>query len=282
MKHIFLTLIGFVLFIGTLQSQNDYIRYYQLIEKVKTDKKNKKTDSLVFNIKKAFDLVDYIHIDNLKLGRGIAKKQNNEELLIFCKIEIDKLTDNLNIDLKTKLDSVGKEDQRIRGGKYYKAKEYYRKCLYDTIFKCNEKKRLKSKQLMEEWWRVDSCNVEFVKNIILEYGYPSEKIVGKETNSMVGIILLHYDKDTANHIMGKYLEIALKEGKIKPRMYAWIIDRHLMNVGKNQKYYSIPTPWKKMNNEKKLIYNKNRLAIGLKSLDDIKIIVKKNSVTVKY
>ncbi len=135
---------------------------------------------------------------------------------------------------------------------------------------------------MEEWWRVDSSNVEFIKSVISKYGYPSEKLVGEETNDMVSIILLHYDKDTSNHIMGESLEIALKEGKIKPRMYAWIIDRHLMNVGKRQKFQSIPTPWEKMTEVQRMEYNKNRFSIGLKSLDEIKIIVRKNSVKVKY
>ncbi len=279
-----MTLIGLIvlLFSGAVYSQNDYIQYYQLINKVKQYQVNKQNDSLTIFLKQAFELVDYVHIENLKLGKQIAKKQKDKVLLSYCENALSKSKCNINPNLKAKLDSIGKEDQRVRGRKYYKAKKYYKKCLFDTTFNYNEKKRLKSKQIMEEWWRVDSSNVEFLKSVISKYGYPSEKLVGEETNDRGSIILLHYDKDTSNHIMGDILEIALKEGKIKPKMYAWIIDRHLMNAGKKQKYQSIPTPWVEMTAIKKMEYNKNRFSIGLKSLDEIKIIVKKNSVKVKY
>ncbi len=280
-QKLFIGLI-FLLFSITLYAQNDYIQYYQLINKVKKYQANNKNDSLTIFLKQAFEMVDYVHIENLKLARRIAKKQHDRELLNYSKKALKSSKDNINLNLKAKLDSVGKEDQRVRGRKYYNAKKYYAKCLYDTTFNYDEKKRLKSKELMEEWWRVDSSNAEFVKKVILKYGFPSEKIVGQETNSMVSIILLHYDKDTANHIMGESLEIALKEGSITPIMYAWIIDRHLMNAGKEQKYYMIPTHWEKMTNKKRIEYNKNRFSIGLKTLDDIKIKVKKNSVKVSY
>ncbi len=282
MKQKLIIGLFFLLFSTTLYSQNDYIQYYQLLNKVKQYEENKRNDSLVIFLKQAYDLVDYVHVDNLKLGKRIAKKQKDTNLLTYCENGLSKSKENVNLNLKVKLDSIGKEDQRVRGRKYYKAKEYYKKCLYDTTFNYNEKKRLKSKLLMEEWWRVDSCNVEYIKDIISKYGYPSEKIVGTETNSMVGTILLHYDKDTANHIMGADLNIALKEGEIRPRMYAWIIDRHLMNVGKKQKYYAIPTPWAKMTKEKREEFNRNRFLIGLKSLENMKITVRKNSVKVTY
>ena len=269
------------LFSSLLFSQNDYIKYYQLINKVKQHQDNKQNDSLTIFLKQAFELVDYIHIDNLKLGKRIAKKQKDNELLIYCENQLSKSKSNIDILLKSKLDSVGKEDQRVRGNKYSKAKEYYGKCLNDSTFIYTENKRLKSKDLMEEWWSVDSSNIEFIKDVISKFGYPSEKLVGKETNSMISIILLHYDKDTSNHIMGKDLNLALKNGGITPKMYAWIIDRHLMAAGKDQLYYSIRFPWGNMSNEQKLRYNQNRYSIGLKSLDELKIIVRGNSVYVK-
>ncbi|WP_107038113.1 DUF6624 domain-containing protein [Brumimicrobium mesophilum] len=278
MKNVLFTLIISFLFLGTLQSQRNYIEYYQLIEKVKF---NKKGDSAIFDLKKAFASVDYIHIENLKLGKKIARKNNDKELLRYCKAELAKSKDNLNQDLKSKLDSIGEEDQRVRGRKYSKAKNYCYRHLTDSTFEYSGKELLKSQQLMREWWSVDSSNVEYIKYIISKYGYPSEQLVGRKTNRSVGIILLHYDKDTANHIMGEDLKRALVAGKIDPKTYAWIIDRHLMYAGKPQKFYSIPNPWNKMSEEKKMEYNKNRHAIGLKSLDEIKIIVRGNRTIVK-
>jgi len=271
----------FSLFSSLLFSQNDYIKYYQLINKVKQDQNNKQNDSLTIFLKQAFELVDYVHIDNLKFGKRIAKKHKDDIFLNYCENQLSKSKNNIDLILKSKLDSVGEEDQRVRGRKYFKAKDYYSKCIYDTTFICNEKKRLKSKKLMEEWWRIDSCNIKFIKDVISKFGYPSEKLVGKQTNSIVSVIVLHYDKDTSNHIMGEHLYIALQEGLISPKMYAWIIDRHLMAAGKNQLYYSIPFPWENISKEQKLRYNQNRYSIGLKSLDELKIIVRGNSVYVK-
>ncbi len=282
MKNKLFILLSGLLFSGVVLSQNDYIRYYQLINKVQQNQEKKLNDSLTFYLKQAFELVDYIHIKNLELGKRIARNQKDLELLNFCKDEIRKSKENINLNLKAQLDSVGKEDQRVRSKKYYNAQNYYRKCLFDSTFNYKEKKRSRSKQLMEEWWRVDSSNVEFIKNVISKFGYPSEKLVSEETNDKVSIILLHYDKDVSNLIMGERLEIALKEGKIKPRMYAWIIDRHLLNGGKKQKYQSIPTPWVNTTESQRMEYNKNRFLIGLKPLDEIKIIIGKNSVKVKY
>ena len=282
MKRIIFTGLLSVLFSGIVYSQNDYIKYYQLINKTKEHQKRDLNDSLTIFLKQAFSLVDYILIEDLKYGKSIAKKYKDEELLNICTKAMASSKTYLNIELKAQLDSIGKEDQRIRGSKYYKAKNYYRKCLNDTTFNCKEKKRLESKELMEEWWRVDSSNVEFVKDVIFKQGFPSEKIVGKETNSMVSIILLHYDKDTANNIMGASLYTALKEGSIEPKMYAWIIDRHLMMIGKEQIYYTIPTPWIEIKKERRDEIEKNRFAIGEQSLSERKVKVKKNGVRVSY
>lgn len=276
-----ISILLFSLLSGILYSQNKYIQYHQLIVKVKNLQKKKQKDSLCFYLQEAFSLVDYVHIDNLKLAKRIAKQQQHKKLLDYCENALKQSKSSINYKLKSQLDSISKEDKRVRSRKFLKAKRYYFHCLKDSTFIYDEKKRLNAKKLMSEWWKVDSCNVEFVKKIIAKHGYPSEKLVGKEGNNQVGIILLHYDKDTANHIMENQLTIALNKGKIIPRMYAWIIDRHLMWVGKDQKYYSIPTPWKKMPLEKRNQYNKNRKLIGLKPIEEIKMIVRKNSVVIR-
>jgi hypothetical protein len=48
----------------------------------KIDKKQ--YDSLHVFLKQAFNLVDYVHIENLKLGKRIARKNKDLELLSFC------------------------------------------------------------------------------------------------------------------------------------------------------------------------------------------------------
>ena len=94
MKNKLFILLSGLLFSGVVLSQNDYIRYYQLINKVQQNQEKKLNDSLTFYLKQAFELVDYIHIKNLELGKRIARNQKDLELLIFCKDEIRKSKEN--------------------------------------------------------------------------------------------------------------------------------------------------------------------------------------------
>ena len=272
-----------MIFISTITySQNNYIEYYNLINKAKEYNKNDKIDSSLIVIKDAFKLVDYIHIDNLKFAKRISKKNKDKDFYEFCQTKLNNQKKLINISLKEKIDSLGKKDQNIRDRKHIKARDYYYKCKYDTTFDCNNEKFKKSEEILKEWWLTDSLNIVELKKIIKIYGYLGEKLVGKESNLSANIILLHYDKDTANHIMGDILYNALINGDIQPKMYAWIIDRHLMSAGKPQKYYAIPTPWAKMSEIEKKDYNKNRYAIGMKELQKMIIKKRKNSVRVTY
>ena len=280
MKGNFLILL---LLISTIiYSQNNYIEYYNLINKAKQLDKNKKVDSSLIVIKEAFKLVDYIHVDNLDFAKKISKKNKDKKFLDFCRKKLNDEKKLINKTLKGKVDSLGKQDQNIRDRKHTKARDYYYKCKNDSTFDCNNKKFKKSEKILKEWWLTDSLNVIELQKMIKAYGYPSEKLVGKESSLSANIILLHYDKDTANHIMGDVLYNALINGDIQPRMYAWIIDRHLMNAGKAQKYYSIPLPWIEMTVKEREKYNENRYAIGMKGLKKMIIKKRKNSVMVTY
>jgi len=272
-------LIILMIFISTITySQNNYIEYYNLINKAKEYNKNNKADSSLIIIKEAFKLVDYIHIDNLKFAKKISKKNKDKNFYKLCQTKLDKEKRMINLTLKEKIDSLGKKDQNIRDYKHTKARDYYYKCKNDTTLDCNNEKLKKSERILKEWWLTDSLNVAELKKIIKTYGYPGEKLVGKRSNLSANVILLHYDKDTANHIMGDILYNALINGDIQPEMYAWIIDRHLIYAGKPQKYYSIPTPWIEMTTKERKDYNKNRYAIGMKGLKKMIIKERKNSV----
>jgi hypothetical protein len=233
-------------------------------------------------IKEAFKLVDYIHIDNLKFAKKISKKNKDKNFYKLCQTKLDKEKRMINLTLKEKIDSLGKKDQNIRDYKHTKASDYYYKCKNDTTLDCNNEKLKKSERILKEWWLTDSLNVAELKKIIKTYGYPGEKLVGKRSNLSANVILLHYDKDTANHIMGDILYNALINGDIQPEMYAWIIDRHLINTGKPQKYYSFPTPCIEMTTKERKDYNKNRYTIGMKGLKKMIIKERKNSVITTY
>ncbi len=281
-KHIFITFLLFLITENS-HSQNDYLPYYQLINKVKIRQAAGQHDSLTLFLKQAFDLVAYVHVEDLRLGKRIAKQVGDNELLAYCELALREAKDNLDQSLQAKLDSAGKEDQRVRSRKYVKARDYCKRYQTDSSFNYQEKTLAKSKRLMEEWRRVDSGNVELIKQVISSHGFPSEKMVGAATNFMVSIILLHYDEDTANHVMGESLTVALREGAIRPRGYARIMDRHLLNAGKPQLFYSIPINWTGMTEEERMEYNRNRLSIGLNPLEEMNIVERRNgTVVVKH
>lgn len=231
----------------------------------------------------AFALVDHVHYAYLngalkvcqKLGLQSQKKNYREK----NKLQIA----SINNIFKNYLDSICKRDQEVRTSKYLKARNYYFRSKRDSAFVCKEKKYVKSKNLMQEWWATDSANIELLKQFISKNGFPGEKMVGWETTHRVSIILLHYDKDTANHVMGEILKKTLYNGDLSPQMYAWIIDRHLLYAGKPQMYYTIPpsVPIQQTQEEHDII-NSNRESIGLKKFEKMKITNRKKNVSVRY
>lgn len=267
----------------TAQNSNNYIEYYNLINDAEIFYAQKLYDSCFLSYQKAFAKVDYIHNANLRNAADVCKKLGQKEQSKIYLEMIKSHERSINLSHKNYLDSLQMEDQRIRSAKFIKARNYYIRSMRDSTFVPKEKTLAKSKTLMLEWWATDSSNVELLKKFISENGFPGEKMVGSETTSSVSVILLHYDRDTSNHIMGEIIKKALYDGDLSPRMYAWIIDRHLRSAGKPQLYYTIPlsTP-NQLSKEKREIINTKRESIGLKRLDEVKIIYRKNSVSVRY
>lgn len=265
----------------TLFSQNDYISYYHLCRKADSFYKEKNFDSASVAFQQAFNKVDYVHNDYLKIAAKVEKKRGNSEKAKEYIDLFDRHNNSLNLELKRQIDSLGKEDQRVRSSKYMKARNYYYKCMYDTTFKYDQKKLDKSKTIMLDWWKTDSLNIIALSNFIKVNGFPGEQLVGEYTNNTATIIILHYDKDTSNSIMGSILSNALMNGDILPRDYAWIIDRHLNFAGKKQLYYTLAFELDKLSKEEKDEYNKNRNSIGLGKLQDLIVIKRGNSVRIK-
>ncbi|MEM9986057.1 MAG: hypothetical protein AAF804_13275, partial [Bacteroidota bacterium] len=58
-------------------------------------------------------------------------------------------------------------------------------------------------------------------------------------------------------------------------------DRHLLNAGKSQLFYSIPINWTGMTEEERMEYNRNRLSIGLNPLEEMHIVTRRNGTVVK-
>jgi len=108
------------------------------------------------------------------------------------------------------------------------------------------KKRLDSIMVLDQKYRenptaetwpkqmlIDSSNIEFVEKTIEMYGYPGRSLVGEETNTAAWYVIQHSDK------IDKYIELikeAAEKDELPFRLYAMMLDRHLMHQSKPQIY----------------------------------------------
>ena len=145
----------------------------------------------------------------------------------------EKQTIILDTVYQNKLDSLLKEDQRVRGRKFTKASRQRRK----LIDKKHTNRYIRANALMKEWYAVDSSNIYHLLELITERGYPSRKIVGGQGYVSGVTIILHFDRDTGNKLLRPILDEALQDDLIDPRDYATIIDRHFYVHGDQQQYF---------------------------------------------
>lgn len=137
----------------------------------------------------------------------------------------------INESLKAELDAIMKSDQILR--------EYIN---FDTT---EDRKKEIVKETGHEndpdfrgkvWMLIntqDSINLIKVEKIILKYGYPGKSLVGKPTNESAWYVIQHSKK------IEQYLpliEKASKKGEIAFALYAKMLDRYLVQQGKEQIY----------------------------------------------
>lgn len=267
--------------------QNDYINYNLKSFQARKLTYEEKLDSALILYKQSFELVDYIHIKNLKAAQKIAKKLKDKSFYKFTSDKINQINkgSSINNEYRLIIDSLSREDQRVRGNKYSDAQQVYYKYIKDSLSNKEADEFIKAQKLMTEWWRVDSMNIQLLLSLITDYGFPSEKLVGEEAYKRKAfIILLHFDKDQDNSILKPIIDKALLNGEIEPDDYAWIIDRRLTwGQGKKPYYYHMPFGLDKLSKEEISEINERRRSIGLRKLfegveikkDDMSISVKK-------
>ncbi len=248
-------------------SQDNYLEYYQLVTKAEGYKIAGKNDSALLSYEKAFEKVSYVHVRNLFAAKQLAKKLKQKDKAEMYHERIKANRKGINKTYKKIIDSLSKEDQRIRGKKYVNAQQVYYKTLKDSSADKTLKEFLSAQLLMQEWRKVDSANIVVMKRLIALYGYPSEKRVGNAELSAL-VILLHYDVDSTNEIMKPVLDSALIQGDIWPQHYAWIIDRRMMwGQGKLPYYYEFSKKGiEKLSATEMEEVNRRRRLIGLGDL----------------
>jgi hypothetical protein len=82
---------------------------------------------------------------------------------------------------------------------------------------------------------IDEDNVDRLKEIIVEYGFPTMEMVGKDAMDGVFLIIQHADKEWQVQMLDD-VKIAFEKGDFSKKEYAYLYDRVQVRNGKPQKY----------------------------------------------
>jgi hypothetical protein len=146
-------------------------------------------------------------------------------ILSFC------LHSQTNQELKTKLDSIQKLDQKIR---IEVTNVMSNKNYLDSLSKIEGFVMLDYvKNLMLKQESIDKTNLTFIDSIINVYGYPGISLVGETTCQTAWYIIQHSDKIDKYY---KLLKRATDKGEIPDSLFAKTIDRYRIMHGKKQLY----------------------------------------------
>lgn len=136
----------------------------------------------------------------------------------------------INIVLKKQLDSIMIKDQLYRDTL---------SLLMDPLKGDSVAKSLSltKQEASGRYWtkqnRIDSLNLVFVEGAIKQYGYPGKTVVDTPTNEAAWYVIQHSPK------IHQYINVIKKAADNKEipfRLYAMMLDRDLMNQGKEQVY----------------------------------------------
>lgn len=154
-------------------------------------------------------------------------KQVLLSVLLFCNLSYSQT--NLNIELKTELESIYKSDQIIREYVNANTSDSRKSEIENTL-------GYKFENLNEAYIRmkeVDSININRIEVLIQKYGYAGKSLVGEPTNETMWYIIQHSNK------IKKYypiIEIAGKRNELPKTLVVKMYDRILVNDGKEQIY----------------------------------------------
>lgn len=237
----------------------DLTAFYGNMYKADSLFKIHQVDSAVNIYKKSFLGVDYVHTSFLKKLSNCLEVNGNIEEAEYYQGLIEEQLKGTNSHLIEMVDSLFKEDQKVRKMKYNRASRCYRKCSE----KCRKHKR--HQKLITENVLVNESNINHLIHLISIHGFLGEETLGAKSYK-AKLLLLHYDRDTLNRVLEPILDKALNKGGLLPLDYAMIIDRHLYNYSKFQKYWTWSCMSESKFNFSELEVMKNRENIGLYGL----------------
>ena len=248
------------------QSQQNYLKYYPLIDSAQTLEQRKDYLSALTLYNQAFSQVDYPLKKDLKQVIKLAKKANDKTVIKNCKANILAQNKLINKTYKVFIDSLFKIDQQVRQNKFIKARQYLLKYNDVNHHNVNYKTLNQSTLLMNKWKITDSLNSIALITKINQYGFPSQLKVGKKSFYSAFEILVHFGLSQPDKILQPILDKALINGELSPSIYAYISDCQKVRFKKEQIYYQFqPHYYKKLSKIKQGLILKNRIDIGLYS-----------------
>ena len=150
-------------------------------------------------------------------------------LLLLCLLALPALTYAQRVPnprLKHELDSLYYVDQVYREAMFGEKKKH----LVDSISAARQYSAAEAPQrLIGLMLQTDSSDMRRVRAIIQCYGYPGKKLVGTPTNEAAFYVIQH------SNSIPQYLPLikqAADQGELPFRLYAMMLDRHLMGLGK--------------------------------------------------
>lgn len=219
------------------------------------------SDSAFFNLNRIVTAAKYANYRHLTTDADLNSLHSDKRwqpLLTIVQHNKEKKEEKYNKLLVNKLDTVYTTDQMYR-------------MRMDTVQKQFGFDSKEMKSLIDTLNLTDSINLIKVKNILDQYGWLGQDVIGDQGNTALFLVIQHADLKTQE----KYLPImreAVKNGKAESSQLALLIDRVEMGNGRPQIYGSQIT----MKNGKYVVYkitdevnvNKRRAAVELEPLEE--------------
>lgn len=296
-----LLLYSLFLLTGILFSQSNYIEYHKEARLIETHILDSSYAKAVIGYKNLFSKYDFVFAEDcFRAAQTATFIEDTANSFLFIERAVKQgvtleriLADSILIELSTL------NNWSIFENKYESLRSHYisgidwelrQKIndLYDLDQKFRDKHELHPWNFLWRpiiWMKWKKITTEIVENelipLIKEYGFPNEKLIGLDeekfhykqkydhlNSNYAFIILVHYFSIPRTTDLNELLLDGIKTGAISPRQYASIIDFQAAH-GKEKYYQGLHyNEWHKSNNESEFdLINKNRLRIGLESLD---------------
>lgn len=137
----------------------------------------------------------------------------------------------LNLRLKHELDSLYEVDQRYRAMLFYSRINRNPDSLATAL---GVPKSELNATIMGQMQRTDLTNLGRMQAILQQYGYPGKSLVGTPTNQAAWNVIQHAPKTIPQYL--PLVKLAAEKGELPFNRYATMLDRQLMNKGKEQLY----------------------------------------------